>query len=85
MPPEQFRALAPLAHPLQGVLQQLDGTVDGLLRHIGRLPVPLDLQHCHLQTESRASDPGIADCMGDWLKETTAKHEITTAKLFVGT
>lgn len=40
-----------LAHPLQGVLQQLDGAVDGLLRNVGGFPVALDLQHCHLQRE----------------------------------
>lgn len=38
-----------LIHPLQRVLQGLNGTVDGFLGHIRRLTVALDLQYSHLK------------------------------------
>ena len=43
-------------YPLQGVLQQLYGIVDGLLRDIGGLSVPLDFQECHLQQTNKYVD-----------------------------
>lgn len=39
-----------MTHSLQGVLQGLDGTVNGFWRHVRRLAVT-NLQHRHLRTE----------------------------------
>ena len=48
----------PLPHPLQWVLQELNGTVDGLLRDVRRLSVALDLQHSHLKRAKETSTGG---------------------------
>lgn len=48
---EEGRGSAPCPYPLQRVLQQLDGTVNCFLGHVGRFSIPLDLQHRHLQAQ----------------------------------
>lgn len=38
-------------HPLERVLQGLDGTVYGFLRHVGGISITLDFQHSHLSSD----------------------------------
>lgn len=38
-----------VTHPLQWVLQGLNGTVYGFLGHVRRIAIALDFQHSHLR------------------------------------